>query len=179
MAPRLAMATAESGVVVPVGLQVKLLAKVATFDRNMTKRAAGSVRVLVSQRPGDAESARTASRLQRALRDAGSIVGMPVAVSVEDFAGAAALASRCRSGEISIVYVTPGLGGAMLDVAAALEGLSILSVAAVPEYVHDGTVLAFDLIEGKPKILVHLGRAKAQMVDFKASFLRLAKVVDA
>ena len=54
----------------------------------------------------------------------------------------------------------------------------MLSVAADPGEVPKGIVLGFDLVSGKPKIVVHLGQAKKQEVSFKAEFLKLAKVLE-
>ena len=41
-----------------------------------------------------------------------------------------------------------------------------------------GIVLSFDLVSGKPKIVVHLGQAKRQDVQFKAELLKLARVIE-
>lgn len=134
--------------------------------------------MLVAQRSGQPESVRSSIRLKSSLGAVSSIAGMPVSVGAVDFASGSALAQSCRSGGISIVYLTPGLDDALEEVAYYLGGTSVLSVSTVADHVYSGSVLSFDLVEGKPKILVHLARAKAQYVDFKASFLKLAKVVD-
>ena len=175
--PRIAAARAGS-VVVPIDLQVKLLAKVATFDRNMAERSPGAVRVLVAQAPGDPGSSRTAARLEHSLQALNTIGTLPVQVSVVSYSDAGGLAARCRDEAISVLYLTPGIpqGGAQLP--PALEAMSILTVSAVPDHVYQGSVLAFDLAEGRPEILVHLARARAQRVAFKASFLKLATIVD-
>ena len=177
MGPASAWAAAADSVVVPESLQAKLLAKVASFDRNMATRAGDQVRILVVQRPSAPESVRSAVRLKRSLGDLSKIAGLPVSVGGLAYRSGSALADECRGGGIAIVYLTPGMAGSLEEVAYYLGGTSILSVSAVPDHVYEGTVLSFDLAEGKPKILVHLARAKAQSVDFKASFLKLATVV--
>jgi hypothetical protein len=177
LAPLPARAAAED-VRVPIELQAKLLAKVATFDRNMASRAGEKVVIVVARLPDDPESGRAAARLQLNLSQLRRITDKPVDVRTIDFANAADLARACKSAGAAIVYLTPGMQSALTNIASALDGMSILSVSAVAEHVTDGAVLAFGLSEGKPKILIHLGRAKRQNVDFKASILRLAQVVD-
>ncbi len=72
--------------------------------------------------------------------------------------------------------VTPDFDGELEALERALSGVDVLSVSAVPEYVSRGVVLGFELVSGKPKILLDLPRAKRQNVDFSASVLRLMKV---
>lgn len=86
--------------------------------------------------------------------------------------------ARCRELSVGILYLTPGLKSGGSEISSALAGTSILTVSAVPEHIHTSCVVAFDLAEGKPEILVHLERARAQQVDFKSQFLRIATVVD-
>lgn len=175
---RPSLVRAAGRVTVPEGLQAKLIAKVAAFDRNMAARAGGTVRILVLQRNSDPESVRGSTRLRRSLGQLSSIASMPVSVSSSEYQGATDLAQKVRNQGISIVYLTPGLEGGLYEIASALQGQSVISASSVPDHVTDGSVLSFDLEEGRPRILVHLGRARAQRVDFKASFLKLARIVD-
>ena len=45
-------------------------------------------------------------------------------------------------------------------------------------HVPKGAVLGFDLVSGKPKLLVHLTQAKKQNAAFKAEALKLMKVFE-
>jgi hypothetical protein len=58
-----------------------------------------------------------------------------------------------------------------------LVGLYIISVSPVPEDVARGIVLGFEVVSGKPKLLVNLPRARQQNVAFKPELLRLARVI--
>jgi hypothetical protein len=53
-----------------------------------------------------------------------------------------------------------------------------LTVAAIPDYVELGVVLGFDVLSGRPKLLVHLGQARRQHVDLRADLLKLARVFE-
>jgi hypothetical protein len=166
------------GVAVPVELQAELLAKVAVYDRNMPGRAGDRLQVLLLTNGSDPESARFATRMQVALQAVAQIGGFPHDDRIAAFAGPLDLAQQCRARRIGIVFVGPGLGEQVGDIRDALDGLDVLSVAAVPEYVPQGVVLGFDVISGKPKLLVHLTRARRQHVELTADVLKLMRVFE-
>jgi hypothetical protein len=166
-------------IAVPVALQVELMVKVAAYDNNLPARAGDKVRVLVVTRPGSGDSTRAAAELTGALAGKATIAGLPHEETSVSFGDASALASACRSGHTAIVYLTPGFSEVEIaDVARALEGVDVLSVSAVPGYVPRGIVLGFDLVSGKPKLLVHLTQARKQRVALSADVLKLMKVYE-
>jgi YfiR/HmsC-like len=165
-------------VAVPIELQAELLAKVAAYDRNMPTRAGDRVQVLLVDKAGDAESARFATRMQLALQSIPQIGGLPHEERVIPFTTAADLAQRCRARHVAIIIVGPGLGDEVPGIGEALDGVDVLSVASVPSYVERGVVLGFDVVSGKPKLLVHLTRARRQHVDLRAEVLKLMRVLE-
>src|SRR5690606_6685346 len=80
--------SAGQDVSVPIGLQVKLLAKVAAYERNMESRAWSKVRVLVLVASGDASSERTAQRVVSALEREPKIAGLEHLRARRDYGGA-------------------------------------------------------------------------------------------
>jgi hypothetical protein len=172
----LVTSAAGEEVAVPVALQAELVAKVASYDRNLGARAGDRVHVLIVVKPKDDSSNRFAKSMESALGGVDKIGGLPHDETTTTFSGARALADACRAKHISIVYVAPGLGDDVPAIKAALDGVNVLSVAAVASEVPKGIVLGFDLVSGKPKIVVHLTQAKRQDVAFKAELLKLARV---
>lgn len=168
---------ARAGAVVPAKLQAQLVIKVAAFDRNFAARAGAKALVLVVQKAGDNESTRLASAVATALGELGDVAGKPKQVEVVTFAGAAALGDRVRKSKAAIVYFSTGLEGDLPAIAAALKDADVLSYGASAEQAEKGAVVGFDLEEGKPKLVVHNARAKAQNVSFKAELLKLARLV--
>ena len=82
-----------------------------------------------------------------------------------------------KSRKPAIVYVTAGFSDAeYAAIGQALDGLDVLSVAAAAAAVRKGIVLGFDLVSGKPKLLVDLPRANRQHVSLSANVLRLMTV---
>lgn len=162
----------------PVALQAELVAKVASYDRNLPARAGDRVHVLIVVNAKSDASTSFAKSMSSALGGVDKIGGLPHDEVTAPFGGAKALADACRSKHISIVYLAPGLGDEVPGIRSALEGVNVLSVTADPGEVSKGIVLGFDLVSGKPKIVVHLGQAKRQEVSFKAELLKLAKVLE-
>jgi hypothetical protein len=163
-------------VVVPVDLEVSLLGKVASYDRNFAARSGDTARVLVVRR-GSPESVRTASQLEKALSEIADIGGLPVRVSSATYASARELADLCGSQGASIVFFAAGFSADIPAIADALTGMNLLSVT-VTNAVAGGVVLGFDLVSGKPKLLCNLTQARKQNVSFKPEVLKLMRVVE-
>jgi hypothetical protein len=94
------------------------------------------------------------------------------------YSSPAELTRVCREHKPAVVYVAPGLSSEATAMAVALQGLDVLTVAAVPNDVLHGMVLGFEVVSGKPKLVIHLTRARRQNVAFKPELLRLARVIE-
>jgi hypothetical protein len=164
---------------VPVPLQVDLLMKVASYDKNLKRRAGERLRVAVLVDPREADSGRVGAQALAALAQADEVIGLPVEAINIEYADAASLARVTDASRIAVLYVTPGFDVVELEaISRALEGHSVLSAGAVAKYTERGTVLGFDLVGGKPKLLVHLGRAKRQQVELSSAVLKLMTVIE-
>jgi hypothetical protein len=170
---------AAEDVVVPIPLQVDLMLKVASYDKNLAARAGEALRVAVLLDPGDADSVRSGAQALKALSAVEDVAGLPVALLSTPYVDASALARLIRERHVSVLYVTPGFSeSAILAMAQALDGVSVLSVGALGKYASRGVVLGFDLVGGKPKLLVNLELAKRQRVELSSAVLKLMRVVE-
>lgn len=164
---------------VPVSLQMDLLLKVASYDKNLKQRAHDRVRVAVVLRQDDPDSGRSAAQALKALSEAEAIDGMPLDRLSTTYTDAATLARFIQEGNVAILYVTPGFLDSDIEaIAKALDGVSVLSAGALAKYTSSGLVLGFDLAGGKPKLIVNLGRAKRQNVELSSSVLKLMRVIE-
>ncbi|MBM4361586.1 MAG: YfiR family protein [Deltaproteobacteria bacterium] len=161
---------------VPVGLQAELLLRAAAYDREMGARARPRLSLLLVTAKGDAGSVASGAAFRRALGVSPQIAGVGVDLTEQSFEGVAALAARCRAG-VAVVVLSSGLAAAVPELARALEGANLLSVALVADDVSRGAVLGFDLVSGRPKLVVHLSQAQKQQVRFNAQLLKLARVI--
>jgi hypothetical protein len=161
---------------VPAAVQADLVAKLLPYDRNFENRAGTVVRTIVLVKSGSVRSQIAAEAFKSALSNLDRVGGRRHEERIVSYESAAALAKQCRSERIALVYVTPDFDGELDALQRALAGVDVLSVSAVPDYVSRGIVLGFELVSGKPKILLDLPRAKRQNVDFSAAVLRLMKL---
>ncbi len=161
---------------VPLGLQVDLIAKITDYDRNLPGRSEGVVRVAVVTRREVVESASAAARAMNALSNVATISGLPHEDSLVEFTDGASLATLCKSRSISVLYVMPGLADVAASLSEALAGIPVLVVSATAEGVSKGMDLGFDLIGGKPKILVNPRALQRQGIRLSSDLLTIAKV---
>jgi len=163
-------------VTLPAGKQMELLAKVADYDRSFQQRAGARARVVLLVKPNDGDSLRTATQMQAVLSHIDAVGGLPHDDIIEAYKSAPAVADLCRTQHVAILVVGPGFRTDIEAIRAALDGVDVLSVTAVADYVAKGIVLGFDLVGGHPKMLVHLTQARRQNVAFTSDVLRLMQV---
>lgn len=162
---------------VPERVQAELVAKVCAYDKNFAGRAGAQAVVLVTFRSDNVDSSRSATQMMAALGDLPLVARLPHVEQLLPFTDAAALATVCRERHVAIVYVAPGLEEQVPGIAAALDGVDVLSVAAMPRDVSRGVVLGFDIFEGRPKLLLNLTQARKERVAFRPELVRLMTVV--
>lgn len=174
----LAGALAAEEPAVPIGLQTELASKIVAYDRNYTARAGGRAKVVIVSKAGDPESTKVANLVRSALGGMSELGGLPHEEVVHTFASAKALADEVSKQKAAVVYLSTGLSSEVSGIADALNGKDVVTVASVAGDVPKGAVLGFDLVSGKPKLLVHLSQAKKQNAAFKAEALKLMKVFE-
>lgn len=161
----------------PPRLQAELLAKVASYDGRFAARAHGRALVLIVVASGVGESERFGAQIRAELGKQRLMGGVEHMEDIISYASPAELARVCRERSPAILYLGPGLSEAVPAIAEALAGLDVLSVSALPNDVALGMVMGFEVVSGKPKLLVHLPQARRQNVAFKPELLRLARVI--
>lgn len=171
------LTVAAEDVDVPVKLQAALTAKVASYDRTLADSSKGRVVALVLVKSDTGDSVHVASQLVAELRRLGSIANVPLQVETLSFTSPAAVGKEVRARSASLLYLAPGFRKEAKAIASALDGLHVLSVASLASYVDEGIVLGFELRGGKPGLVVHLGHAKRQNVNFRPQLLALARVL--
>jgi hypothetical protein len=165
-------------VTVPVSLQATFLAKVAPYDRGFVARAGVRAQILLVYKPDNAESVHVTSQLQSALGGIPDLAGLPHDEIPLPYPGPAELARQCKGRHVAVVFFAPGFRQDVPAIREALAGLDLLSVASVPDYVPAGIVLGFDVVSGRPKLLLHRKQARRQHVDLTAEVLKLMKVYE-
>lgn len=161
---------------VPASAQAQLIAKAAAYDRNFAARAREKAKIVLLARPNEPESRLVATEMKNAFSAIATVGDRPHEEQIVLYTNAAALAETCKSRSIAIVYLGPGFADDIDAIRRALTSIDVLSVGGVADYVPNGIVLGFDLVSGKPKLLVNLSQARKQHVDFRADVLQLMRV---
>jgi hypothetical protein len=162
---------------VPSDIQAELIGKLESYDRTFAARAGPVAHVLIVDHPGNAKSEVSAGDMKAALGRVDRIGGLPHQDSVLAYTSPDALAQRCKDEHVAVVYVTPGFDDDVDAIKAALSSVNVLTIAANSDYVPHGIVLGFELVSGKPRILLNLEQARRQSVDFSSDLLRLMRVI--
>lgn len=161
----------------PPRLQAELLAKVAAYDGKFAARARGSALLFIVVAPGVADSERFGGQISAELGKQPRIGGVAHEEEVIRYSSPADLGRLCRERKPAIVYIGPGLSEQVPAIAEVLAGVDLISVSPQPSDVARGIVLGFEVVSGKPKLLVHLPQARRQNVAFRPELLRLARVI--
>jgi hypothetical protein len=162
---------------IPARLQAALVAKVAAYDTRFAARANGEALVLIVVAGGKAESERFGEEIRAELSVQPKIGGVSHSEEIVRFSSGSELARLCRERHAALIYVAPSLSQEVPQIAAALTGVDVLSVAALAGDVEQRLVLGFARESGRPKLLVHLEQARRQNVAFNPDLLRLVRVI--
>lgn len=163
---------------VPAQLQARLITRVAPFDRSLVARAGTRVLLLVVIRRDDPGSQQVAAELIEALKSESEIAGLRLEVAKVEVTEALQVLGEIRDRHPTILYLSTAFTAEAAALAERLDGQDLLTIAAESAAVRAGICVGFDLISGKPQVLIHLQQAKKQHVNFQATLLHLAKVVD-
>lgn len=141
---------------VPVNLHVVLLKKVFSLNKNLQGKQVKVVIVFT-----DASSI---------IKDE-ALTGF-VAIGIQ--ATACKLPQMAReAGDADVIYIAPGAGAAQ----KFCEDKGILSITGMPSLTENGTTsVAIGIEAGKPKVFIHLPRAKAEKQEFSSDLFKVARV---
>jgi hypothetical protein len=163
---------------VPLQLQVELCNKIIEYVQEPALLSLDRIRIGIVVKNGSPESMRAGAELKAAFDRAVIANGHAHEQSIIEWSNAKALAERARSGNLTVLYFTPGLDAEIGPSAAALVGQRIVTVGAVDSFVPSGVVLGFELISGHPKMILNLRQAKRQEVVLRAAIIRLMRTVE-
>jgi hypothetical protein len=170
-------APARAAAIVPFDVQVPLVLKALTYDRNLKARASDQVRIAIIVPPRASRSA-TDDLLASVARMPGRTVNGLSVVFKELSGDEAALDQALRDGHWSVAYVMPGFSHAELArVRRICELHRVLSVAAAIDDLEHGLAFGIGAEGSRPQIVVNLPVSKACGSDFDLALLQLSKVL--
>jgi len=163
---------------VPLDLQVDLISKILKYDRDFSARANPLAKVLIVRRPGNVDSERIARQMKAALGAAPTLGGAKHSEEEVLYTSADALVSMARARKVCLVIFASGFDDEATNVARAFDGFDGLTATTQASAVEKGIVLGFDLVSGRPKMLLNLRQARKQNADFRSDVLKIMKVYE-
>jgi hypothetical protein len=172
-------ARAES-MAVPAELQVKLIFKVLTYDRQLEARSGGDLVVGIVHDPRDRDASLAADQVASNLykfRDK-TVKSLPIRYFLIEYTGPRDLEGFVRQKGVNLLYLTPGSAKFVCEVVRISRAQRVTTVTGVPEYVRQGVSVGIGSRQDRPQLLVNLPGSRAEGSEFDASFLRLATVIN-
>jgi len=165
----------------PAEIQIPLLFKILTFDRNLGTRAPGDdIVIAIVFQTGYRASMLARDQAMDALtllKDS-TISGHPVRWVAMELTSAAALQLALIHNRVDVIYVTPLRGVDLEAIMVPARAAAITTFTGVPSYVEQGLALGVGIARQRPQIIVNLFAARAEGSDFTSQLLRVSKVVE-
>lgn len=165
---------------VPAQIQLPLLLKVLSADRNLRERAGDELVIGVFYQARYRASMGTMETLFEIV---GKSLNPPfpdqpvrfVPVPIESDPNWDSLITAL---DLDVCYVAPLRAMGIGDLLLATRSNHAVSCTGVPEYVESGVSVGFDTHGGKPQIVINVGAAKAEGIDFTSQLLKLARIIE-
>jgi hypothetical protein len=157
-----------------------LLLRVLVYDRNLTARAGGKVRVAIVYRAGDRRSEARRDEVLEAFEDVAKevvVAGLPVEVMAVAHRVDSEFAGSLRSAAPAYLYVCAGLEQAVEEIARTTRRQGVVSAAGSREMVEAGLAIGVVSRGKRAGVVVNLGAARSEGADFDAALLAIAEVI--
>jgi hypothetical protein len=163
---------------VAASVQIPLLYKILTFDRNFAARAGDDIVIAILYQSGFRASTMAREQVEHAFGHTASPFGAKrirwVAVELE---AAADLAQVLNRHEADVVYVTPLRGTGLTGIVDVARRSHLMTFTGVPPYVERGLSVGIGIEQERPMILINLAAARAEGADYTAQLLRVSRVI--
>ena len=173
-------AGAAEAMPIPPDVQITLLLKVLTYDRNFATKARTGVSIGVVYVPTDPDSVRVKDEILKTLSRVGgrTIKNLPIRYTALEFRDPASLEKLVRANRINVFYVAPGNGAGLEALVKMSKTFAITSLTGVPEFVQRGVAIGIGMKpDNKPDIIINLRASREEGSDLDASLLRIARVL--
>ena len=165
---------------VPAPLQVKLLLKALTFDRNFSQKISTTVLIGIVYDPKN-PAANQAQRDITRILDQLTIKKLPIKYVRLHYRGEATFGQLAKQHNIHVFYVMPGNADYLQELLRVSQMHQISTVTGVPAYVEQGVAVGVDVQRNRsklrPRILINLPASKSQGSAYEARLLKMATVL--
>ena len=163
---------------VPARIQIPLLYKILSFDRNFAARTGDDLVIAILYQSGFRASAVAREQIEEALGHTASPFGARrirwVAVELE---ATPDLVPVLRRNEADVVYVTPLRGTGLDAIVETARRAHLTTFTGVPPYVERGLSVGIGIEQERPLIIINLVAARAEGADYTSQLLRVSRVI--
>jgi hypothetical protein len=165
---------------VPEEIQIPLLFKALSFDRNLTSRCGEEIVVGILYEERYRFSRTTMLNIKQRLQESGfdHLNGTPIRFIFIDVAANAKWQNTSLDEGVDIFYLSPLQSVALEDILRFSRQNQRTTICGILEDVERGVSLGVTQENGKAKLVINMAGAKAENIDFSSQLLRLARVIE-
>jgi hypothetical protein len=163
---------------VPAELQVPLLLKILTYDRNLESRAKAELNIGVVFDPADASSVRAKNEIAAILGKVAdkTVKKLPIKYVPIEYKALPELEATVKSRGVNLLYLTPGLRN-VEELIRFSQANRITTATGVRSFMEKGVAVGVGVRQDKPEIIINLPASRSEGSEFDASLLRIATVL--
>jgi uncharacterized protein DUF4154 len=171
-------ARAADSMPVPADLQVPLLLKILTYDRNLETRAKAELNIGVVYDAADAASVKAKNEVADILTKVAdkTVKKLPIRFVPIEYKTLPELETTVKSRGVNLLYLTPGLRN-VEELIRFSQANRITTATGVRSFVERGVAVGVGVRQDKPEILINLRASRSEGSEFDASLLRIATVL--
>lgn len=164
---------------VPPRVQIPILFKILTYDRNFEKKVEEKlvIGILYDSRNFYSEKIKDEFSTVLDSLSAKTIKRIPFTFVDLNYNSQESLEYFIELKGINAFYLAPGGQKHLKSIIQISQKSKILTTTGITDYIKKGISLGIGLKENKPEIWINLDSAKAEGSDFDANFLKLCKII--
>ncbi len=162
---------------VPVSLQVPILFKILSLDKNLTRRAGETINVGLVFDSRDKNSSRERGEFKETMGNDKKLAGKSIVIQEFDAASGGNLAEFSSKNSISILYATVGVEKLTDEMIRIAREQKVTTAASSLSYVEKGFSVSFEVEDNKPRIVINHDASKDEGCSFSAQVLKVARIV--
>lgn len=164
---------------VPVSVQVPLLTKILSFERNTRSSVTKELVVLVLYQRNFRNSLNVKNSIEKQLDGK----------SLPEFSGASAkvlsfaldsdadLRQYLSQHKVNFIYVAPVRAYNINNITSISRSRKILTGSGVVDFINNGISIGIDIKSEKPEIVINLAAAKQEGADLSSQLLKMARII--
>ena len=165
---------------VPIELQLKLYARVLSFDHNVNQRLKESTKVAVLFQKKLRQSVLVKEEAEAFFKSNAWAEWETTQVEFHyfDVSNNDDLEEKLTANTINVVILMPVRNFDVSRLAIICRSIGASSFTPIPENLRMGLSLSVSLKNNKPSILLNLAAARAEGADFSANLLKIATIIE-